>query len=82
MTNMNATNFRKNLFTSLDQTIQFNEPINVSTKSGNVVVLSEQDYVNMLATLEVVENPSLFRKVVAGMNTPVEECIPASEVDW
>ena len=41
MTNINVTNFRKNIYELLEQTIKYNEPINVSTKNGNAVILSE-----------------------------------------
>ena len=44
MLNINITNFRKNIFSILEQTIKFNEPVNVSTKDGNAVMLSEEDY--------------------------------------
>ena len=41
MTNTNATNFRRNAFSYFDQAIQFNDIINVTTKNGNAVVMSE-----------------------------------------
>jgi PHD/YefM family antitoxin component YafN of YafNO toxin-antitoxin module len=44
MINTNATSFRKDMFKLLEQTIRFNEPINISTKDGNAVVVSEEDY--------------------------------------
>ena len=43
MTNVNVTNFRKDIYELLDQTIKYNEPINISTKNGNAIVLSEED---------------------------------------
>ena len=44
MLNTNITNFRKNIFAILEQTIKYNEPVNISTKSGNAVIISEEDY--------------------------------------
>ena len=43
MRNVNVTNFRKDIYKLLENTIKYNEPINISTKSGNAVVLSEDD---------------------------------------
>ena len=40
MTNTNATNFRKNIFEYLNQAVEYNDVINVTTKNGNAVVLS------------------------------------------
>lgn len=52
MTNTNATNFRKNLYSLLEQTVKFNEPVNISTKDGNAILISEEDYRGMVETLK------------------------------
>ncbi len=44
MTNVNITNFRKDIYELLEQTIKYNEPLNISTKNGNAIVISEEDY--------------------------------------
>lgn len=59
MLNINITNFRKNLFSMIEQTIRFNEPINISTKSGNAVILSEEDYNGMIETLNLLSDPEM-----------------------
>ena len=51
MYNTNITNFRKNLFTIMEQTVKYNEPDNVSTKDGNAVLISEEDYNSLAETL-------------------------------
>ena len=35
MTTTNITNFRKNAFDYVEQTIKYNQPINITTKDGN-----------------------------------------------
>ena len=82
MINTNVTHFRKNVSTLLEQTLKFNEPINVSTRNGNVVVLSEDDYRGILETLEMNANPVMKQKLLEGKDTPLSECIPESEVEW
>lgn len=82
MINTNITNFRKNVFSMLEQTIKFNEPVNVSTKDGNVVVLSEEDYRGMMETLALSAMPAQKEKLLQGKETPLSECIPESEVEW
>lgn len=77
-----ATDFRKNLFSLLDQTISYNEPICIQTKRGNTVLLSEADYLDLLATLEINSNAYLKNKIEEGLKTPIEECISADEVVW
>ena len=82
MINTKVTHFRKNVSTLLEQTLKFNEPIHVSTRNGNVVVLSEDDYRGILETLEMNANPVMKQKLLEGKDTPLSECIPESEVEW
>ena len=82
MTNINITNFRKDIYKLLEQTIKYNEPINISTKNGNAVVLSEEDYRNLIATLEIGSNKKLEEKVLEGMKEDLKDCVPESEVEW
>ena len=70
MINTNVTHFRKNVSTLLEQTLKFNEPIHVSTRNGNVVVLSEDDYRGILETLEMNANPVMKQKLLEGKDTP------------
>lgn len=82
MVNTNATNLRKNLFGMLEQTIKYNEPVNVSTKDGNAVILSEEEYNGLMETLYLSSIPRMKEKIIEGLNTPISECIPADEVEW
>ena len=51
MTNTNATNLRKNLFSYLESAIDYNDVINVNTKKGNAIIISEAEYNGLLETL-------------------------------
>jgi len=82
MLNTNITNFRKDIFGLLEQTIKYNEPINISTKDGNAVVLSEEDYRGLMETLHLSSLPGMKEKIIHGLSTPLEECVPEDEVDW
>ena len=82
MTNVNATNFRKNLFEYLNSAVDYGDIINVSTKNGNAVVMSEADYNSLMETLYLMSHPGTRNEIVTGLATPVEECVPLDEVDW
>ena len=82
MLNTNITQFRKNVFAMLENTIKYNEPINISTKSGNAILLSEEEYNGIMATLELSSNAELKKTLIDGMTTPLSECIPEDEVVW
>lgn len=82
MINTNITNFRKNIFRILEQTIKFNEPVNISTKDGNAVIISEEDYNGLMETLYLTSIPAMKEKIIEGLNTPLEECLSENEVQW
>lgn len=82
MTHTNISNFRKNLFTYVNQAIDYNDVININTKSGNVVMLSEDDYRGMLETLYLSSVPGLEEELVALRDAPDSEFVPADEVEW
>ena len=82
MINTNITTFRKNIYSMLEQTIRYNEPLNISTKEGNAVVLSEEDYRGLKETLYLESVPGMKEKIVDGKDTLLSDCIPESEVEW
>ena len=82
MTNTNITNFRKNIFGYINQAIEYNDVINVSTKAGNAVILSEADYNGLMETLYLSSDPKVKEEIVEGLRTPLEECADESEVSW
>lgn len=82
MYNTNVTTFRKNIFGMLEQTIKFNEPITITTKIGNAVILSEEDYNGLMETLWLSSIPMQKETIVEGLRTPIEDCEHESEVVW
>jgi len=80
--NTNATNFRKNLYTYLDSAIDFNQVINVNTKKGNAVVISEEDYNGLIETAYLCSIPDMKKILIDGMNTPISDCFSENEVEW
>ena len=82
MTNTNVTNFRKNIYELLKQTIDFNEPVNISTKDGNAVLISEADYNGLIETVYLTSIPAMKEKLIQGKNTPKEDCVAEEEVEW
>lgn len=82
MLNTNATNFRKNIFVLLEQTVKYNEPINISTKEGNAVLVSEQDYNNLMETLYLNSNTAVRDSIIEGLSTPLDECVTEDKVNW
>ena len=79
MINTNATNFRKQLFELIEQTIKYNEPVNINTKNGNAVLIRESEYNSLMETLYLTSIPGMKEKLENGVNTPLKEC---EEFEW
>lgn len=76
MLNTNITSFRKNIFSMLENTIKYNEPLNISTKAGNAVILSEEDYRGMMETCYLLSVPGMREQLLEAAAEPIEECEP------
>ena len=62
----NISVLRKNLFSSIDNVIEYNDSITVSTKNGNAVIISEAEYNAMLETIFLVSQKGLVEKIKEG----------------
>ena len=82
MTNINVTSFRKDIYNLLEQAIKYNEPINISTKNGNAVVLSEEDYNSLMETLYIETIPKLKEEILERANGTEDDFIDEDEVEW
>lgn len=75
MTTINSTNARKNFFRIIEDVIKTNKPITVTGKSGNVLIISEDDYNSIQETMYLCSIPGMREKLIKGINTPLEECV-------
>jgi len=79
MTILNATNARKRLYKLIEEVRETHEPIYITGKTGNVVMLSDEDYCSIQETLYLVSVPTMREKIIEGLNTPLEECLKDSD---
>lgn len=82
MYNTNVTNARTNLYNLLKMAIDDSEIINISTKNGNAVIISEADYNSLLETLHLSSDAEYKRALLEGKTTPLSECISEDDVEW
>ena len=80
MTDMNITNFRKDLFNCVDSVIRFNEPINLWTKNGNAVLISKKEFDSLMEALYISSIPGLRESLVESMNAPQSEFISLGDL--
>ena len=82
MTTKTITNFRKNVYSLVENTIRFNEPVNITTKDGNAVMISEEEYLGLMETLFLSSNPVMKEKLIEGLHTSLADTVPEEEVAW
>ena len=82
MITTNISNFRKSISNFIKQTIQNNEQIHITTKNGNVIVISEEKYNSLLETLYLTNSEEMKKKIIDGKNTPLKNCVAEDEVEW
>ena len=82
MTNVNVTSFRKDIYKLLENTIKYNEPINISTKNGNAIILSEEDYNSLIETLYIESIPELKKEILERADDSDIEFVSEDEVEW
>lgn len=75
MSIVNATTARNNFFKIIEDALVTHEPIYVTGKSGNVVMVSEEDYRAMQETLYLTSIPGMREKIIEGLRTPLEDLV-------
>jgi len=56
------------------------EPIIITSKKGNTVLISENDWRAIQETLYLLSIPGMRESIKEGLATPVEEC--SEELNW
>jgi PHD/YefM family antitoxin component YafN of YafNO toxin-antitoxin module len=64
MTNTNITEARKKLFELVNNVIDFNGQINIATKKGNVVLMSEEEYNGLTESVYLLSVPGMREKLL------------------
>lgn len=79
-TNYTATEARKQLYSLVDRVQESHEPVWITGKRGNAVLVSEDDWRAVQETLFLVSIPGMRDSILEGMATPVDE-LPG-DLDW
>ena len=72
MINTNISNARCDLYKLASSCIEFNDVVNISTKNGNVILLSEDDYRSLLESLYLAGIPGVYDDIKKAVETPSE----------
>lgn len=74
MTTLSASEARAKLYKLLDEAASSHEPIQITGKRNNAVLVSEEDWRAIQETLYLLSIPGMRESVRKGLETPVEKC--------
>lgn len=80
MKTLTATQARKDIYRLLDEAADTNQPIQITGKRSNAVLISEEDWRAIQETLHLTSIPGMQESIIEGMNTPLEDT--DDELDW
>jgi antitoxin YefM len=80
MTTLNVTEARSKLYNLIDETQTTHQPIVITGKRGNAVLLSEEDWSAINETLFLLSVPGMRESIRTGMETDLDEC--DTDLDW
>lgn len=74
MRTLTVSQVRSNLYKLLDKTAQSHEPIQITGKRNNAVLIAEDDWRAIKETLYLLSIPGMRESVRKGLKTPFEKC--------
>jgi antitoxin YefM len=80
MPTLTISQARERLYRLVDEAAASHEPILITGKRGNAVLISETDWRAITETIYLLGIPGMRESIREGLQTPVEEC--SDELDW
>lgn len=75
-----VTDARSKLYRLIDEVSSSHEPIIISGKRANAILISEDDWKAIQETLYLLSMPGMRESIRRGLETPVKEC--SEDLDW
>ncbi len=80
MTILNATEARTRLYSLIDEAATTHQPIVITGKRGNAVLVSEEDWNAIAETLHLLSVPGMRESIQEGLQQDLSES--SEELDW
>jgi prevent-host-death family protein len=80
VTTITATEARKILYRLVDEVSGSHEPVQITGKRGNAVLVGEDDWRAVQETLHLLSVPGVRESILEGMSCAVGEC--RNGLDW
>jgi prevent-host-death family protein len=80
MKSLTVSKARQNLYRLVDEAAESHEPVILTGKRHNAVLLSEDDWRAVQETLYLVSMPGMRESIREGLATPLDGC--EEDLDW
>jgi prevent-host-death family protein len=80
MQTLSASDARANFYRLMDQAAESHQPIAITGKRHDAVLLSAQDWQAIQETLYLLAVPGMRESIKEGMAEPIDSC--GKELDW
>jgi antitoxin YefM len=80
MKTVTASRARADLDRLIEETAQSSEPVQITGKRTNAVLVSEGDWRAIQETMYLLSIPGMRESIREGIATPIDEC--AEEIEW
>lgn len=77
---LNATEARAKLYRLIDEAAETHEPIVITGKRRNAVLISEEDWNAISETMYLLSVPGMRESIKAGLDEKISDC--SKELDW
>lgn len=80
MTILNATEARSKLYSLIDETTETHQPVVITGKRGNAVLVSEEDWNAISETLHLLSVSGMRESIQGGLKQDLSES--SKDLDW
>lgn len=75
-----ATKARANLYRVMEQAAESHEPVYITGKKTNAVLITEEDWSAMQETLYLLSIPGMGQSIQEGLEVPLKDC--DKDIEW
>jgi len=80
MKSLSITKARKIIYKLVDQANEIHEPIQITGKRNNAILVSEEDWRAIQETLHLISIPGMRESILEGMKTPLSDT--SDDIEW
>jgi prevent-host-death family protein len=80
MSSLTASHARAELYNLIDEVSESHQPVLITGKRNNGVLVSEEDWKSIQETLYLVSIPGMRESITKGLKTPLKKC--SKKLNW